>query len=123
MFRNNSGMFMNDNGAPVYFGLGNTAEKRNGKKISDIRKSSDEIGYTKVLITPEMVGHELAIFTSIEYKAKGFIIKKVYNEKSREAKQLVWLDMTKKAGGIGGFASCPDDIDRIFDEWYKRFKT
>ena len=56
-------MFFNDNGQPVYFGLGHTNKKIAGKKETDIRKSSDDIGYTSVIITPEMVGHKIAVFT------------------------------------------------------------
>ena len=121
LFRNNSGMFFNEHGQPVYFGLGNENRKIDGKKISDIRKSSDDIGYTSVKITPEMVGHTLAVFTSIEYKKAGFKIRAAYPEKSREAKQLVWINMAIKAGGIGGFAFDKESLDNIFDEFYARF--
>lgn len=122
LFRNNTGMFYDDRGVPVYFGLGNTPKKVAGKKMTDIRKSSDDIGYTMVEITPEMVGHTIAVFTSIEYKAEGFRIKAVYPERSREAKQLVWIDMVKKAGGIGGFACDKPSMDAIFEEFYSRFE-
>ena len=122
LFRNNAGMFYNDHGVPVHFGLGNTPKKTAGKKFTDIKKSSDDIGYTMVTITPEMVGHTLAVFTSIEYKAEGFKIRAAYPEKSREAKQLAWIDMILKAGGIGGFAFDKKSIDAIFEEFYARFK-
>lgn len=121
LFRNNSGMFYNDNGQPVFFGLGNENKKTAGKKVSDIRKSSDDIGYTMVKITPEMVGHTLAVFTSIEYKKPGFKIRKVYPEKSREAKQLVWNNMVVEAGGIAGFACDKESLDAIFEQFYARF--
>lgn len=121
LFRNNSGMFRNDRGQPVYFGLGNSAKKVNGKKVSDIRKSSDEIGYTKVIVTPEMVGHEIAVFTSIEIKKDGFVIRDSYPAKSRESKQLVWCNMVKKAGGIAGFAYDNSTLKNIIDEFYSRF--
>lgn len=114
-------MFMNEHGQPVYFGLGNSPKKVANKKVSDIRKSSDDIGYTVVEITPEMVGHKLAVFTSIEYKAKHFKIKAVYNQNSREAKQLVWIEMIIRAGGIAGFAKDKESLQIIFDEFYARF--
>ena len=122
LFRNNSGVLPDKNGTPVFFGLGNTPKKVAGKKISEIRKSSDDIGYTMVEITPEMVGHTLAVFTSIEYKAEGFKIKAIYPEKSRESKQLVWINMGKKAGGIGGFACDEKSMNAIFEEFYERFQ-
>lgn len=125
LFRNNSGMFYNKNNAPVYFGLGNTNEKiiykGQKKRVIDVRKSSDSIGWTQVLITPEMVGKTLAVFTSIEFKAPGFVIKKCYPEKSREAKQLYWINAVIRAGGIGGFVAKPADIKDIFAEFYERF--
>lgn len=89
--------------------------------MSEIMKSSDDIGYTKVKITPEMVGQTLAVFTSIEYKKPGFKIKSIYPEKSREAKQLVWNNMVVEAGGIAGFACDKESLDAIFEQFYARF--
>lgn len=122
LFRNNSGMFYNEHGQPVYFGLGNSNKKVAGKKISDIRKSSDDIGYTTVTITQEMVGKKIAVFTSIEMKAEKFKIKDEYPEKTREFKQKKWNDMVIKAGGIAGFAKDKLSMDAIFEAFYKRFR-
>lgn len=115
-------MFYNDNGQPVYFGLGNSNKKVGNKKISEIRKSSDDIGYTSVLITPEMVGHKIAVFTSVEMKAAKFKLRDEYPKKSRESKQKVWNDMVNKAGGIAGFAKDKLSMNNLFTEFYKRFK-
>lgn len=115
-------MFYNEHGQPVYFGLGNSNKKVAGKKVSEIRKSSDDIGYTSVLITPEMVGQKLAVFTSIEMKAEKFKIKDVYPEKSREFKQQKWNEMVVKAGGIAGFAKDKLSMNAVFEAFYKRFK-
>lgn len=91
--------------------------------MSDIRKSSDYIGYTMVKVTPEMVGETLAVFTSIEFKKPGFKIRTAYPERSREAKQLVWINMVLRAGGIGGFAFDHDSMDVIYNEFFKRFQS
>lgn len=115
-------MFKNEHGQPVWFGLGNTNEKTAKKKMSDIRKSSDYIGYTMVEITPDMVGHTLAVFTSIEFKKPGFKIRAIYPQKSREAKQLVWIEMVLRAGGIAGFAYDHESMDNIFKAFYARFE-
>lgn len=115
-------MFYNEHGQPVYFGLGNSNKKVAGKKVSDIRKSSDDIGYTSVTITPEMVGHKIAVFTTIEMKAEKFKIRNSYPEKSREFKQGKWIDMVINAGGIGGFANNKQSMKTIFEKFYERFK-
>lgn len=115
-------MFYNEHGQPVYFGLGNSNKKVAGKKVSDIRKSSDDIGYTTVTITPEMVGHKIAVFTSIEMKKDGFKIRDKYPEKSRESKQDKWNQMCIKAGGISGFAFNESSMNAIFKKFYARFK-
>ncbi len=55
LLRNNNGVAMNSQGRPVRFGLG--------------VGSSDLIGWTPVVITPQMVGKTLAVFTAAEVKA------------------------------------------------------
>ena len=53
--------------------------------------SADLIGYTSVVITPEMVGQKVAIFTSIEDKS----------EKDRiSLEQIIWTLRTKIDGCI-----------------------
>lgn len=54
--------------------------------------SSDLIGWTSMLVTPEMVGHRVAIFTSGEVKLPG---------KPLPEHQQKWLRAVKEAGGIG----------------------
>lgn len=56
-----------------------------------LKGSSDFIGWTPVVITPDMVGQELAVFTSVEIKV----------EKDRLSKeQRSWNKAARKAGGI-----------------------
>jgi len=53
--------------------------------------SSDLIGWTEIVVTPDMVGQKIAIFTAVEVK----------NEKGRATKeQLKFLQVVKNAGGI-----------------------
>lgn len=55
------------------------------------RGAADLIGYTSTIITPEMVGQKVAIFTSIEDKS----------EKDRiSLEQIIWLLRTKIDGCI-----------------------
>ena len=57
--------------------------------------SSDLIGFKTIKITPEMIGKDLAVFTSIEVKTNtGQLSKYQHN----------WLQAVKSAGGIVGVA-------------------
>ena len=53
------------------------------------------IGWTSRTITPEMVGQQVAIFTSIEVKAATGRIR---------PEQQQWLNAVQAAGGIAGVA-------------------
>lgn len=112
MFRNNSGVLMNPNGVPVRFGLGNES-----KKINKVLKSPDLVGVYELEITPEMVGKKVAVFSGIEVKKKGFKEKENYNENSREFGQNNFIKLIKKFGGLAGFASCKEDVDRILNDF------
>ncbi|CAH9015195.1 putative holliday junction resolvase [Vibrio phage 142E35-1] len=116
MFRNNSGMLTNpDTGVPVRFGLGNESAKLN-KEL----KSGDLVGFSEITVTPEMVGKKIAVFTNIEVKSLGFIIKDVYNPKSREYAQNEFNKLVTNANGIAGFASSAQDVDDMVNAWIKK---
>jgi hypothetical protein len=53
--------------------------------------SSDMIGWTETVITPDMVGSKVAVFTSLEVKRP---------KKQPTKEQNDWLDAVKKGGGI-----------------------
>ena len=66
--------------------------------------SSDLIGFKTIKITPEMIGQDLAVFTSIEVKTNtGQLSKYQHN----------WLQAVKKAGGITGVARNVGDALKI----------
>jgi len=116
LLRNNRGMFTNEYGRPVRFGLGNESSKD-----KDFL-SSDEIGGTMVTITPEMVGKKVFIFTAIEVKPKGFKMR-AFKPGTREHGQLKFLEWVVSMGGFGGFATSADDLRAIhkhFMDWLKR---
>lgn len=117
VFRNNSGVLVNEVGVPVRFGLGNES-----KKVNSELKTSDFIGWTPIVITQEMVGKTVAVFTAIEAKPVGFKIKSAYPVKSREYAQLNFINMVKNAGGISGFASCDYDVDLSVHEFNVKVK-
>jgi hypothetical protein len=81
VFRNNTGTLRDQHGRPVSFGL--------------CKGSADLIGWTTRTITPDMVGQQVAVFTSIEVKtATGRL----------RPEQQQWLDAVQAAGGIAGVA-------------------
>jgi hypothetical protein len=90
LFRNNTGTLRDQYGRPVSFGLA--------------RGSSDLIGYRTITITPEMVGQQVAVFTSIEVKtATGRL----------RPEQRAWLETVQAAGGIAGVARSVEDALQI----------
>lgn len=99
LWRNNVGVLADRNGRPVRFGLGNDSAETNR-----LIKSSDLIGWRPTLVTPDMVGTCVAVFTSIEVKADGW---RYRPGDARAAAQKRWLDMVRADGAIGGFMIDP----------------
>ena len=90
LFRNNTGTLRDQHGRPVSFGLA--------------KGSADLIGWRTVTITPEMVGQQVAVFTSIEVKTPTGRVK---------PEQQQWLDAVQAAGGIAGVARSVEEALRI----------
>jgi hypothetical protein len=107
LMRNNSGVLPDKNGRPVRFGLMNDS-----KALNDQIKSSDLIGFTKVIITPDMVGKVLAIFTAIEVKKEDWNESKKLDK--RETAQSNFINWIKNNGGVGGFCNCVNKLKDIF---------
>lgn len=87
MHRNNIGAYRDDQGRVIRYGVGNPG-------------GSDLIGWTPVLITHEMVGGMLGVFTAIEVKAP--------RGRPTEA-QLNFLRQVQLGGGIAGIARSTQD--------------
>lgn len=111
LFRNNSGAFTDETGRTVRFGLGHVS-----KKTNENFKSSDEIGITEIVITPEMVGKKIGVFTAIETKKQGWNPK---NLNAREIAQKNYIDFVIAKGGVAGFADSVEAFKIIIDN----FKT
>lgn len=93
VFRNNVGLFETKDGRKVRTGL--------------CVGSSDLIGWTPMVVTPEMVGKRVAIFTSIEVKTK--------NTKTTPI-QLAWHQAVNTAGGIAMIEQDPMNVvNRILE--------
>ena len=91
LFRNQVGQLPDPRtGRPVQFGLA--------------RGSADLIGWRTITITPEMVGQQLAVFTSIEVKTSTGRVR---------PEQQAWLTAVQTAGGIAGVARSIQDANEI----------
>lgn len=67
-----------------------------------IKGSGDLIGWTEVVVTPEMVGQTIAVFTSVEVKSGS-------GRSDRD--QVKWRENVKRAGGFAGEAR--NDVDAL----------
>lgn len=56
-----------------------------------LKGSGDLIGYRTVIITPDMVGSKLAVFSTVEQKIK---------KRKRTPEQIQWHDVITDAGGF-----------------------
>ena len=99
LMRNNSGALKDKTGRLVRYGLGNTSETSNAHL-----KSSDLIGITEVVVTQDMVGKTVGIFTAIEVKREGW----QYKGDEREVAQKNFIDWVKRRGGIAAFVESVD---------------
>lgn len=61
--------------------------------------SGDYIGWRTVVVTPDMVGKKVAIFTSVEFKT---------DEGRVEDDQRIWLMNVRRAGGIAMVVRDPE---------------
>lgn len=68
------------------------------------RGSADLIGWRTITITPDMVGRQVAVFTSIEVKTERGRVR---------PEQHAWLGCVQAAGGISGVARSVGDAIRI----------
>lgn len=98
MHRNNVGAYRDETGRLIRYGVGNPG-------------GPDLIGWTPTVITPDMIGRTVAIFTAVEVKApKG---------RPTDA-QINFLAQVLKAGGLAGIARSPDEaltIVRFRNDW------
>jgi hypothetical protein len=81
LFRNNVGVARFPDGSAVRYGL----------HVG----SSDLIGFTPVVITADMIGNQLAVFTAIEVKTSTGRL---------TVEQQHFIDVVRSAGGIAGVA-------------------
>lgn len=105
LYRNNCGAFQDQTGRWIRYGLCNDS-----KKLADRIKSSDFIGITPILITPDMVGQVRGIFTAIETKPSDW---RMIPSDKRAIAQKAFHDIVIRAGGFAGFARNVEEFRRI----------
>lgn len=118
LLRNNSGALKNEDGVMVRYGLGNISSRVN-KQI----KSSDLIGWTSVVITPEMVGKKVAIFTAIEVKPETFKINPPYRPNSREWAQEKFVALVRDMGGFGAIVNSEGYYHMVMEHFTNSLKA
>lgn len=70
--------------------------------------SSDAIGITSVVVTPQMVGERHGLFTAIEVKPPSGRV-----DRDRMQKQSEYVAQVRRMGGLAGFAKSLEDADEI----------
>ena len=120
LWRNNSGAFQEGptkcpkcgathseaTGRWIRYGLANDS-----KKLNEEIKSSDLIGPTPVVITPDMVGQTVAVFTAIEVKPEGW----PGIRSARERAQAKFITLVRSLGGYAGFATSVEEAVQIME--------
>lgn len=100
--RNNDGSVIIPAARPVTLGFGNVS----GKPVAG---ASDLCGLTSIVVTPEMVGKPVAVFTAIETKrTKG-------GRTSQD--QIDFIQFVQDAGGIAGIANTPVKAQSIVTDY------
>lgn len=103
LFRNNTGMGWQGTRLKAPAGVVTLSSPR-PLDAGLCKGSSDLIGWTSVVITPEMVGKTVALFTAIEVK----------NESGRiTVEQQNFIEQVSQAGGIAGIVRSPEFAEKL----------
>ena len=101
-YRLNDGSVVVPAGRPIALGFGLT----NGDPLEG---AADLNGWTSLVVTPEMVGSTVAVFTAIETKRS--------DGGRKRTGQINYVDQVRAAGGIAGFAKSPDEAQSIVADY------
>lgn len=101
LFRNNVGALRDERGVPVRYGLANESKAQNEKL-----KSSDLIGWRRLVITPAMVGSIVGQFVALECKHEGW----KYTGDEHEVGQYNWQALVAADGGYAKFITHPGQL-------------
>jgi len=88
--------------------VGSLPDPRTGRLVTFglARGSADLIGWRTITITPDMIGTQLAVFTSIEVKTPTGRL---------TPEQRNWLHVVDRNGGIAGVARSVNDAIRLIE--------
>jgi hypothetical protein len=86
--------------------VGSLPDPRTGRLVTFglARGSADLIGWRTIVVTPDMVGQQLAVFTSIEVKTPTGRVR---------PEQHAWQRTVSAAGGIAGIARSIQDANDL----------
>ena len=86
--------------------VGSLPDPRTGRLVTFglAKGSADLIGWRTLVVTPEMVGQRIAVFTSLEIKTPSGRLSPA---------QTHWLHAVRSAGGIAGVVRSVPDALRI----------
>lgn len=73
-----------------------------------VNGAADTVGWTPKVITPEMVGKTVAVFTGIEGK---------FGKDTPSEEQKIFVANVLRDGGIAGFAHSEDEARAIVASW------
>jgi hypothetical protein len=107
MFRNNVGACQDQHGRLIRYGLANDSAQ-----LNKVVKSGDLIGITPVIITPDMIGRRVGIFTSLEIKSEGWH----YAGMGREIAQQKWIEIIRTWGGYAKFITTEKELPGYGDQ-------
>lgn len=79
-----------------------------------VKGSSDLIGWTNVIVTDQMVGSALPVFTAIEVK---------YGSTRTTKDQMIFIDNIKNMNGIAGIVYNEEDYTKELELWLKNFTS
>lgn len=80
-----------------------------------VEGTSDLVGFTRVVVTPEMVGHTLPVFTGFETKESG--------GGRRRDKQENFIAVIRAAGGIAARVKSPEEAHAEYARFCRGFST
>jgi hypothetical protein len=110
LFRNNVGTFIQTNAPPskVADVLRAAGIAPRFVAVGLMEGSSDLVGWHSRIITADMVGSRVAIFTAIETKRPGH-----HTAPERLEKQMQFINIVQRFGGLAGIATSVEEARAI----------
>lgn len=108
LFRNNTGTGWI--GEKIYYPKPGYVLLRNARPLHAglTKGGSDLVGWKPVVITEDMVGKTLAVFTAIEVKSASG---------RATADQLNFINQVRAGGGVAGIARTPEEARKLLESY------